>query len=101
MQLLGFIFWSCENFSANALGLGTEPPPPKQSCNWTKIFGPNPAQTQKCKPEPEFHLALHLDPLKAGVHCFSIQVVMNKCFLLNPEKNLTQIHLVVFEKTHL
>jgi len=27
-----------------------------------------------------------------------MQVVMNKCFLLNPEKNLTQICLVVFEK---
>jgi len=24
--------------------------------------------------------------LKARVHCFSMQVVMNKCFLLNPEK---------------
>jgi len=23
---------------------------------------------------------------------------MNKCFLLNPEKNLAKIHLVVFEK---
>jgi len=32
------------------------------------------------------------------VHCFSMQIVMNKCFLLNPEKNLTQIRLVVFEK---
>jgi len=30
--------------------------------------------------------------------CFSIQVVMNKCFLLNHEKkNLAQIRLVVFE----
>jgi len=27
-----------------------------------------------------------------------MQVVMNKCFLLNPEKNLVQIRLVVFEK---
>jgi len=27
-----------------------------------------------------------------------MQVVMNKCFLLNPEKNLAQIRLVVFEK---
>jgi len=24
---------------------------------------------------------------KGRKHCFSIQVVMNKCFLLNPEKN--------------
>jgi len=23
---------------------------------------------------------------------------MNKCFLLNPEKNFAQIHLVIFEK---
>jgi len=33
-----------------------------------------------------------------------MQVVMNKSFLLNPEKNLTQIRLIVFkeknEKTH-
>jgi len=34
---------------------------------------------------------------KGRVQCFSIQVKMNKCFLLNPE-NLTQIRLVVFEK---
>jgi len=27
-----------------------------------------------------------------------MQVVMNKCFLLNPEKTLAQIRLVVFEK---
>jgi len=27
-----------------------------------------------------------------------MQVVMNKCFLLNPEKKLAQIRLVVFEK---
>jgi len=27
-----------------------------------------------------------------------MQVVMNKCFLPNPEKNLSQIRLVVFEK---
>jgi len=27
-----------------------------------------------------------------------MQVVMNKCFLLNPEKILAQIRLVVFEK---
>jgi len=41
--------------------------------------------------------------IKGRVHCFSMQVVMNKCFLLNPEKNLAQIRLVVFEnnaKTH-
>jgi len=27
-----------------------------------------------------------------------MQVVMNKCFHLNPEKNLAQIRFVVFEK---
>jgi len=27
-----------------------------------------------------------------------MQVVMNKRFLLNPEKNLAQIRLIVFEK---
>jgi len=32
------------------------------------------------------------------VQCFSMQVVMNKCFLQNPEKSLVQIRLVVFEK---
>jgi len=35
---------------------------------------------------------------KGRVHCFSLQVVMNKCFRLNLEKNLEQILLVVFEK---
>jgi len=27
-----------------------------------------------------------------------MQVGLNKCFLLNPEKNLAQIRLIVFEK---
>jgi len=35
---------------------------------------------------------------KGRVHCFSMQVVMNKCFLKNPEKNLSHIRFVVFEK---
>jgi len=35
---------------------------------------------------------------KGRVHCYSMQFVMNKCFLLNPEKNLAQIRLVIFEK---
>jgi len=35
---------------------------------------------------------------KGRVHCFSMQVVMNKCFLLSPENKLAQIRLVVFEK---
>jgi len=33
--------------------------------------------------------------LKGWVQCFSMQVVMNKCFYLNLKKNLVQIHLVV------
>jgi len=32
------------------------------------------------------------------VQYFLVQVVMSKCFLLNPKKNLAQIRLVVFEK---
>jgi len=32
------------------------------------------------------------------MHCFSMQVVINKCFLRNLEKNLAQIRLVMFEK---
>jgi len=37
--------------------------------------------------------------LKDREHCFTMQVVMNKCFLLNCEKKkLAQIRLVVFEK---
>jgi len=35
--------------------------------------------------------------LKGRVHCFSMQVGMNKCFL-NPEKKMAQIRHVVFEK---
>jgi len=27
-----------------------------------------------------------------------MQVIINKCFLLNPKKNLAQIRLVVFQK---
>jgi len=37
-------------------------------------------------------------PLKGRVHWFSRQAVINNCFLLNPEKKLAQIRLVVFEK---
>jgi len=37
--------------------------------------------------------------LKGRMHCFSMQVVMNKSFLLNlEEKKLAQICLIVFEK---
>jgi len=35
---------------------------------------------------------------KGPVQCFLMQVVMNMCFLLNPEKNLVYTCLVVFEK---
>jgi len=35
---------------------------------------------------------------KGRVHCISMQVVMNKYFLLNCEKKLAQIRLVIFEK---
>jgi len=28
----------------------------------------------------------NFDFFKGRVHCFSIQIVINKCFLLNPEK---------------
>jgi len=37
--------------------------------------------------------------VKGRVQYFLIQVVIIKCCLLNPEKNLAQICLVVFEKT--
>jgi len=36
--------------------------------------------------------------IKGRVQCFSMQFVINKCFFLNPEKNLAQIRLVVFAK---
>jgi len=38
-----------------------------------------------------------LNFFKDRVHCFSMQAVMNKCYL-NPEKKLAQICLVLFEK---
>jgi len=44
-----------------------------------------------------FHLCFYLFALTGRVQYFSMQVVMNKCFL-NPAKNLMQICLVVFEK---
>jgi len=36
--------------------------------------------------------------LEDRVHCFSMQVVLNKRFFLIPGKKLAQIRLVVFEK---
>jgi len=35
---------------------------------------------------------------KGRVQCFSMQVVMNKCFFLNFEIKFALIHFVVFEK---
>jgi len=32
------------------------------------------------------------------MHCFTMQVAMNKCFILNPERKLAQIRVVVFEE---
>jgi len=43
-------------------------------------------------------ISLYFSKIKGWVHCFSMQVVINKCFLLNREKKLAQIRLVVFEK---
>jgi len=37
-------------------------------------------------------------PLKGRVQYFSVQVVMNKCFLLNPEKNWHKSTLSFSEK---
>jgi len=31
------------------------------------------------------------------MQCFSMQVMINNCFLLNPENNFAQIRFVVFE----
>jgi len=58
----------------------------------------------------DFNIAFHLgisfekmesvsssQHLKGRMHCFSMQVIMNKCFLLNPEKN-AHIRLVTFKK---
>jgi len=36
--------------------------------------------------------------IKGRVQCFSMQVVMSKCFLLNSEKTFGSVRLVVFEK---
>jgi len=36
--------------------------------------------------------------IKGRVQCFSMQVVTNKCFLLNPEKNLAQIRFLLFSR---
>jgi len=40
--------------------------------------------------------------LKSLVHCFSMQVVMIKCFFLNPEKKIWRRFVLSFSrKTHL
>jgi len=44
-----------------------------------------------------FNKTVNENCIKDRVHCFSMQVVMNKYFLLNPEKILAQIRHVVFE----
>jgi len=36
---------------------------------------------------------------KGRVHCFSVQVIMNKSFLLNPEKNWHRSVLLFSRKT--
>jgi len=39
---------------------------------------------------------------KVRVHCFTMQVVINKCFLLNPEKNIWRKFVLSFSrKTHI
>jgi len=43
-------------------------------------------------------LKLEFFQIKGRVHCFSMQVVIYKWFLLNLKKKLAQIRLVVFEK---
>jgi len=50
-----------------------------------------------CPPPKKFSAdALDCKMLKGQVHCFSLQVAMNRYFLLNPEKKWCS--LVVFEK---
>jgi len=36
--------------------------------------------------------------IKGRVHCYSMQVVTNKCFLLNSKTKLAQTRLFIFEK---
>jgi len=38
--------------------------------------------------------------VKGRVQCFSMQVVINQWFVLNSEKNLAQIRLSFWRKTH-
>jgi len=52
------------------------------------IFCFNKAQMRNCK-----------IIFKGRVHCFSMQVGMNKCFLLNPEKNWRRFVLTFSRKT--
>jgi len=43
-------------------------------------------------------------PLKGWVQCFSMQITMNKCFLLNPEKYRRKFVFsfsIKMQKTHL
>jgi len=43
-------------------------------------------------------LYIKIKSFEGQVQCSSMQVILNKCFSLNPEKNLVQIDLVVWEK---
>jgi len=43
-------------------------------------------------------IAALLTDLKGRLQCFSMQVVMSKCFLLNPENKFGTDRLVVFKK---
>jgi len=43
-------------------------------------------------------MILLVQSLQGRVHCFSMQVVMNKWFLLNPEKKFSVNPSFVFEK---
>jgi len=45
-----------------------------------------------------FDQGLQRDTFKGPVQRFSKQFKMNKCFLLNPEKNLAKIRALVYEK---
>jgi len=62
-------------------------PPPLFVLTSQRYRCPFNAELQSIQPEPSLK-----NTLKGWVQCFSIQVVINKCFLVNREKNLAQIH---------
>jgi len=51
--------------------------------------------------DPFLNYCLSSTCFKSRVQCFINAGVMNKWFLLNPEKNFKLIHFVVFEKSAL